>query len=136
MAEDNGLDMPYPLMEFDLIVIDGEEGILSDENGVPISDDFITVVVNEQPTQPDEEDEESHIEFGGLTGGLLSGSVAIERSSDDPWYHPFTFSQFIAVAIGSGCVIIFSTLIMMMCFQRMKQRWLPRVVIPDMMPTE
>lgn len=46
-ADDNSLDMGYPVMEIDMIVIDGSGDIESDENGNPISDDFITVVIEE-----------------------------------------------------------------------------------------
>jgi len=130
-AEANDLQMGYDVLSLDLIVIDSEDTVETDSNGNPVptddeEDETIIIIVT-----PEEEEDANGDTI--IPGGP---SIVLDKSDDDPWYAPFSYSQFVALMLGTGCLVVFSALIVAMMIHKMKQGDLPRVIIPDMMATE
>jgi hypothetical protein len=131
-AESNELEMGYPVMSLDYIVIDSEEPIEVDANGNPVppseeDDEPIIIILTE-------ETEEGQDENGTI---IVPGStIYVDKSDDDEWYSPLSYSQMVAIMIGTGALVVFSALIVLMMCHKMKGGSEPRVIVPDMMPTE
>ena len=112
-AQNNELNMPYPLMEFSAKVV-----------AAPITDDTDSSSDSDS-TDSDSSDSEVVISFDVEDVGEdgTSGSLSLvsgDSDSDDKWYEPLSFNQIVAVMIGGGFILIGSILLIIVVFCKRK----------------